>query len=252
MFFQDPEVVEDLFYFNITLGLSHLILELIIIFYLLNRLYIKKEIEERKTERTHIINLITWLLFFLILFISGIVKFTLVFSEASGPVSPEIANSLEKTAIALLYVAFFTKVVYLEYIINKNKYFKGYYFSIMLLIVIIFVLFIDLESIKEIGTLQVIFIILLFLGYSIIPILYLFLAIKTVGKSRKTALKVSIGTATFGIGSLMGPANLKGFYNISELLDVFIDSTYIIGPIVVLIATLVIFSSFWEREKALK
>jgi len=74
--------------------------------------------------------------------------------------------------------------------------------------------------------------------------LYLYLSIKTVGESRKNALKVSTGATMFGIGALLGPLNLKGYYGISDELDVLINHTLIIGPFIAIIAVIIIFDSF--------
>ncbi len=238
----------NLFLFNTITGLIGLTIHFYIIFYIINRLYIKKEIDKIKEERRYVVNLITWAFFFMLLAAVNIIHLTRAILIQMEVMTHSNFVIFEKIEASLLYLAFFIKIIYIEYVINNLKFYRGYYFSIMFAVVYFFILFIDFEQIKTPGPLQILFIILLIIGYSIIPILYLFLAIKTVRESRKNATKVSFGMTFFGVGSMMGPSNLRGLYGISVFFDWFIDSTVVSGPIIVLIGLLLIYSSIHKKK----
>jgi hypothetical protein len=238
----------NIYVFNTTTGLISLSIQLYIIFYIIHRLYIKKEIEKIKEERRYVINLITWAIFFMLFAAVNIFHLIRANLIQMGVMTPSIFPIFEKIEASLLYTAFFVKIIYIEYVINNLKFYRGYYSSIMFAVVYIFILFIDLEQIKTPGPLQIVFLILLIIGYSIIPVLYLLLAIKTVRESRKNALKVSIGMTLFGVGSLMGPSNLRGLYGLSDFMDWFIDASVVSGPITVLVGLLLIYSSIHKKN----
>jgi len=250
MLFQDPaEIGKEFLFINITIGTINLALDIIIVFYVINQLYIKKESREKKLEKKQYINLTTWGLFFLLITIANIILLIRALNELNNPLPSETYNVIEKTAILLIYSAFFTKILYLEYTLNDLKLYKGYYFSIAFSIVMIFIFLLDLESIKEPGVLQYIFLALLVFGYSIIPILYLYLAIKTVGQSRKDSFKVCVGSIMFALGSMAGPANLYGYYGFYDIIDLLIRYSMITGPLCVILATIIIFDSFRSKKE---
>jgi hypothetical protein len=236
----------NIFYMNIILDI---ILEgffLGIAFYIFYRLYIKKEIKNIEKERGNILNLITWGILFLLMGIAHILKILISFASISESGSVDLENFLGKSGIILIFIAFLIKIIYLERVINKQEIYKGYYFSIIFSIVIIAIAIIDLEALLAIGALQYIVLGLMALGYSILPFLYLYLAIKTVGETRKNALKVSIGILLFGLFSLFQADALEGYIG-DSFFDVIIEITYITGPIGVIISTVLILDSFRKK-----
>ena len=238
----------NIFYVNIVLDI---ILEgffLGIFFYLFYRLYVKKEIKKIEEERGTILNLITWMLLFLLIAIAHIGKIMISFASISDPGAESLENTLGKSGIILIFIAFLIKIVYVERVINKQELYNSYYFSIIFAIVIICIALVDLEALFTIGPLQFIILGLMVGGYSILPLLYLYLAIKTVGETRKNALKVSIGIFLFGISSLIQADTLEGYFGLSPFLDTIIELTYITGPIGVMISIILIYDSFRKKN----
>ncbi len=238
----------NIFYVNIVLDI---ILEgffLGIFFSLFYRLYIKKEIKKIEQERGTILNLITWMLLFLLIGIAHIGKIMISFASINEPGAQSLENTLGKSGIVLIFIAFLIKIVYVERVINKQEFYKGYYFSIVFIFVILCISFIDLETLFAVGILQYIFLILMAGGYSILPFLYLYLAIKTVGTTRKNALKVSVGITLFGIFSLFQADSLEGYFGLFPIFDTIIQLTYITGPIGVVLSVILIFDSFRKKN----
>ena len=238
----------NIFYVNIVLDIILECFFLGIFFYLFYRLYIKKEIKNIEKERGTILNLITWMLLFLFIGIAHIGKILISFVSINEPGARSLENTLGKSGIILIFIAFLIKIVYIERVINKQEFYKGYYFSIIFIIVILCIAFIDLEALITIGVLQYIFLALMAGGYSILPVLYLYLAFKTVGATRKNALKVCIGITLFGIASFFQADTLEGYFGINTILDYIIQLTYITGPIGVMISTVFIFDSFRKKN----
>jgi len=229
---------------NLSLWIINISLNIYIILYIFFKLYIKKYSEEERKE-LNVLNLTTWLLFLLLICVANIITlfFRFVVIEES------LGLLLEGIAIILVYIAIFIKVLYLENLLHKLKYYKRYYVSIISFINIIIFFFITPTQFKEVGTLQYILLILIAINFSFLPILYLFLSIKTTGENRRRAFEISAGAVFLGLGLLLRPLNLEGYYGVSELLNTLIIWTYITAPISILIAMILIFDSIHKRKE---
>jgi hypothetical protein len=246
MFFKYyPQFDVNIFYVNVVLDIILEIIFISILLYIIIILYFKKKKTEKKRN---IINLGTWILFFLLLGIGHFIKISISILTFNNTVPELMLELFEKIDIALIFIAFLIRVFYVEYVINTWDFYRGYYFSLIISFTLTLVLLVDLEDIKQIGTSQNIFLIITLVGYSILPVLYLFLSLKTKGKSRKIALKVSLGITLLGVGSLFQSDNLIGIWGYDPILNRLIEATYITGPITVIIATLLIFDSFRKEE----
>ena len=239
----------NLFLINLTLDI---ILETVLLgifcYIIMYRLYIKEEIKNRETERGNINNLITWALFFLLMGIGHILKIINSINSINGTTPISIEKFLDKVGLICIFSGFLTKIIYLEHEIITMELYKKYIFSIILSFVLLFIIIIDYDVITEAGIIQVIFLALVVIGYSVLPSLYLYLAIKTEGKSRIKALEVSIGALFFGLFSLLQVDNAVGYYGGSQILDIAIELMYITGPAGVILACLLIFDSFRKRD----
>ncbi len=210
-----------------------------VVFYIFNKLFIKKEIKDLRAENINVINIITWFIFLLLVGIANIIGVLIRFYLTDQGLS----NFLEKISLILFYSAIAVKVFYLEYAINKWKYYKGYYFSIISVLTVIFFIVIEPSDFKVISPLQLFTLILIIADFSFLPILYFILSIKTKGKDRKNAFKISAGTVFLGLGLLIRPLILEGYYGISDFLDILINYTYLTAPTAILIAMILIFDS---------
>jgi len=238
----------NLFVVNLTLDIILEAVFLGIFCYILYRLYIKREIRSKETERGNINNLITWALFFLLMGIGHLLKIINSINSIDGTFSESLESTLEKIDLLFIFSAFLIKIIYLEHVIITMDVRKRYFFSILVLLVIIITIFIDFDAITEAGLIQAVFLILSTIGYSILPFLYLYLAIKTSGVNRKNAFKVSTGALFFLIFSLLQVDNAVGYYGESDILNQIIESMYIIGPSGVIIGSLLILDSFRKKE----
>ena len=234
---------------SLILYVVNIIILFLAIFYIINKLFIKKEIKRIKEERTSIYNSITWLLFFLMIFIANLLKCYSLYLVINGEsTSSLIVTLLFKIRIIIIYSAFLIKIIYIEYIIKRMKKFKGYFFSVILIIIILIFVILNPEELKIVGGHQIFLIIFIFLGSSILPILYFYLYLKTSGQNRKNAFKISAGTVILGLGCLFRPENLEGYIGPIPLLDMLLSFTYITAPFAMIVATILIFSSLREKK----
>ena len=238
----------NIFYINLVLDIVVESLFVFCLFFLFNRLFVKKEIKTIDTARGKVTNLITWGVFFLLLSIAHLIKIYVSIVTLSGPMDTNLENLLTKVGTLLIFFSFIAKILFVENVINSQKLYKGYWFSIVFALVIAIIFFIDIESIEEIGPIQSLFLILSVVGYSILPILYLYLSIKSIGDMRRNFFIVSAGFFVFAIWSLLQPDNLEGYFGISELMDSLIELTYILGPIGVISSIILIFISFRKSD----
>ena len=234
------QIESPILFLNLILWITNILFTFLIIIYLFHRLYKKNENQEKKEERINLFNIITWLFFLILICIANIVMLLSRFLVMDD----YLRSLLEKVSIILIQSAVLVRVVYLEYTIKKMKPYKGYYFSIISIITVLLYIFMSPEEFKEISMLQIILIVFIFFNFSILPILYFYLALKTTGKSRMNSLKISAGLVFVGLGLLFRPQNLEGYLELSQLLDILIVYTYITAPISVLIGIILISDSF--------
>ncbi len=221
---------------NSVLHLINIIFTGIVLFYILMRL-------KRESDKTLKINFLTWAISILVIEIMLILKLVTFGFFQEGLITTEIFMFYQSIIIVLAYVAFLVKIVYLENIMHKQEYYKGYIFSILICIVIAIILVVGIEFIIQISPLQILFLTLIVVGYSVLPLLYFILCLKTVGQTRRNAFKVAAGSIFLGLGLLFRPGILDGYIGITNLLDTLIYCTYITAPISLFLASFLIFDS---------
>jgi hypothetical protein len=217
----------------------------VVIFYIFNKLFIKKEIKELKAENINVINILTWFIFLLLVCVANIIM--VIFRFYLTDIN--LINLLEKISYILFYSAIAVKVIYLEYAINKWKFYKGYYFSIVSILTVVFFFIINPSDFKVISPVQIFALILIILDFSFLPVLYFLLSIKTSGRDRRNAFKISAGAVFLGLGLLFRPLVLEGYYGNEPFMDILINFTYLTAPISVLIAMILIFDSLRGKEE---
>ena len=239
----------DLLIINFILWIINLGLMGMIIMYIFYMLWSQKGRMELKSEKFYKINLVSWGLFFVLLFTANVLLVVTFFSTIKGEMTTELVDLLGKIMMVLVYVAFLAKIIYLEQVIRI----MGHFFSIILTFIIFFIIFAETQIMKQ-GILSIIFLILTTTGYCILPLLYFYFAIKSTGKNRMDSFKICIGTVLLGLGLLFRPDNLLYYWGISEFLNSVILLTYITGPISIIISVVFIFAGFGgkgisKREK---
>ena len=229
---------------SLILWIMNICFTLFIIIYIFNKLFIKKEIKDLKAENINVINIVTWFVFLILVCIANILAVLVRFYITNTSLN----LLLQKFSFILFYSAIAIKVIYLEYAINKWKYYKGYYFSFIAIITVILFFAINPSDFLERNPLQIFLLIIIIADFSFLPILYFILSIKTKGKDRRNAFKISAGAVFLGLGLLFRPLILEGYYGISEMLDILINYTYLTAPTSILIAMILIFDSMRGKK----
>ena len=74
--------------------------------------------------------------------------------------------------------------------------------------------------------------------------MFFYLAIKLKGTERFMALRIVFGAACLGVGFVLQPQNIESYHNIIPNFQVIVDIFTILCPILVIIGTLIVFSTF--------
>ncbi|MFO8019209.1 MAG: hypothetical protein R6U96_11275 [Promethearchaeia archaeon] len=230
--FSDPFSTLD-----ISLWVITIILSLVIALYS----FYKILTEPKKITNLQKWNVITWSISYLFLTAANILN--LIWRYVIS--NPELAEGLDNISVFFVNLAILMKILHTEYSINKYEFYKGYYFSIALIVLILFTLFVTPEMVRILGIFQIIYIILLVIGISVFPGIFLYLAFKLGGKERRRAGMILIAAIFFTVGFLLQPHNLIDFAvelaNFALIYNIFL----ILCPILISVALLIIFKSYY-------
>lgn len=197
------------------------------------RLSLKTEELLEEAQKKH---WLTWGYFLLILVISNILIVLWRFAISDSL----IVDVVERCANALFYFACFIKVFDIE---KRGLKKKRYFFSYIIWIIIVLNLIVLPSFLKIISPLQIAFICIITIGYSVFPIVYFIVSRQATGDVRRNALKVSAGAIFLALGYLFRPENLVA-YRVTPILNAIIDCFYITAPISIIIGILLIYDSF--------
>ena len=201
------------------------------------RLSKKKKGEHDEAQRE---NLVIWFYFFLIIAIANMVHLTWRF----GISNILLIEIFERTGNSLFYFACFIRVFKIEKSLIRLGWYRRYYFSSMVWITILINSIIPTTTLKEISYLQVLFLVLIALGYVMFPLIYLYVAKKSTGKARLDAFKVNRAAILFFFGYLFRPENLVKYGELSTIMGTLVNALFIVSPITIMIAALLIYDSF--------
>lgn len=228
----------------IILWIINIILSLLVVVYLIFRLWIKEDSNKMKEIKMFYYNLLTWFLFILLVAISNICTISFQYFIKDE----EIARIIERIAVITINTGFFFKIIFAEYALRKMEFYKGYFFTVFATINLIIFVSIPPTTYKSIMFLVYFLLIWVLLLYSFLPILYFYLAYKTTGENRADAIKIAFGVLFLSGGLLAQPINLYIFSGLSEIFDLLILATYIISPTLLIISTLLIFEGIREKK----
>ncbi len=222
--------------YDITLWvISTMLLFVFAIFTLYKIKFKQKEISS--LQRT---NAITWAIAFILLVVSNVLM--LIWKYAIGDFF--IAGIVDTTVVSLVNTAIVIKIIHIEYSINKYEFYKGYYFTVIVICLFAFTMIFTPSILREIGIFQIIYLILFLGGISIFPLMFLYLAIRLKGKESLMALRIVLGAACIGVGFVLQPQNIKSYHNIISNFELIMIIFTILCPILVILGTLLIFSTY--------
>jgi len=186
-------------------------------------------------------NILTWMIF---LFFVGIAN-TLNIIWRFVIINEQYAETIDYISIILVYTGIFIKILNIERSINRSNFYKGYFFSIILMATIIYAIVANPIALKEFSIFQIIFLILMIASFTVFPGIFLYLSLKSTGDARKNAFMVVIGSLALAGGLLLQPQNTVDYADMlaadPELLLSFFT---ILCPILTTIGVILMFSSY--------
>ena len=237
MVFQYNTLSEPLFVANFILWIITFITCFVIsLIYLIKFMKIKDEIEKLQQH-----NIITWIIFFLIL---GITNFLNVLWRFFI-IDLETALIIDMISIYLNIIAWFIKIFNVERGINHSKIYKGYYFSILSIFIIIIYIIFNPLFLREFGVFQVILVVLLFIQMSLLPGIFFYLGLKYSGSLRKNSIIIAIAATGILAGMMLQPQNIDPYINTwGPAYEILLTISYITCPIVITIGIVLIYSTY--------
>jgi hypothetical protein len=233
---QYTELDNPLAFIDLILWFSSIVITFLIVIYTILKYSSRKaEIEKYQKE-----NILTWVLTIGIIGIGNTLNIIWRFIIQDI----QIAEFIDYISVILCFVALFIKILNIERGINRSEFFKGYYFSIILLIAIMYTAIIGPAALKELGLLQTIYLLLLSVSFLIFPLLFLYLAMKSTDSARKNALKVVLGSILFGVGLLFQAQNIQEYAEYTPNFELISALFTIICPIMITLGIIIFFSSY--------
>jgi len=240
---QYTKLDNPLSFLDIGLWLTAIIITSVIGIYTLIKYYSKRS--ESETKKLENENILTWALFMILMSAGSICQllWRFVFPVTSYYVfSPFVFAIL--ISIILVDVAILIKIINIERGMNRLKFFKGYYFTIIMLISIIYVIIYYPFIREEIGILHIIYMLLAIVGFCVFPGIFLYLAIKTTGDARIKAVEVVIGAIFIGGSLLFQPQNAATYLIGNPNYHFWMIFFLIICPIWMILGILLIYNSY--------
>ncbi len=235
MILQYSKLTSVLTVFDLILWLSLVFLTFIIVIFTTIKYRSKKEqIEKFQRE-----NVLTWIGFLIFLGTANTLNIVWRFTISNL----ELAGLVEFISQLFVFFSILIKIINIERGINRSNFYRGYYFSILEIITIIFGIIIY-PIIKEVGIIQTIYIIICAAAFIIFPGIFLYLTFKSTGEARIKSFLVFFGAGTIGVGMLLQPQNVEQYaklYPTYELLMIFFT---IICPVLIITGILLVFKSY--------
>jgi len=202
--------------------------------------YIKHRKDYEKNQKN---NVFTWGIYFYLSVIVGIeyIFWRFILEDNS------LIILLSGNATLLVFSSVNISTWNVERGINRSGLYKGYYFFPVCLITTFFSFIL---AFYPIGWLVIIDLILVYIGWSLLPLVFFYLAKKTVGGARMDSLKIAFGTliTLFGLALQSTTDNPSSGFNIAfpDLLELILMMTY---PCILICGMTLI---FWGIYSSLK
>lgn len=153
-----------------------------------------------------------------------------------------LRNTLDKIEVSLFHMAIFLKVFDTELTINKHKVYRGYYFSLISVILIVFAIIVPPYIIRQIFLYQIIYVFLFLSSISIYFLTFSYIAYKTSGEERKMAIRLIIFPFLVVVSIIFMPYNVEVYYQ--PLL--YYDLLYLLPQILMASALILMYSTYYR------
>ena len=185
-------------------------------------------------------NIMTWLLFYVFLGLANTLNIIWRFVV----VDPQVADLIDALSIIVVLIAMLVKVFNIERSMNRANLYKGYFSTIVIIIVIGFGVVANPVAFRDVDLVLLTYFILMAIGFAVFPLIYFYLGFKSVGDARKNAFIVAIGVLLLIFGLLFQPQNIGFLTNDLDNGDL-INSMFIIeGLIAFSVSVVLLFISY--------
>lgn len=159
---------------------------------------------------------------------------------------------IDSMSVLIFHIAVLIKIFDTEYTLNKHELYRGYYFSIIIVILTIFTLIITPIGIRSNFLYQIGYLSLFISGVSIYIVSFLYAAIKTNGKERSMAIRLLIFPFLVIFSIILMPYNLEVYAGDLSNTPLLYNALCLTPQIIMAIGIILMFSSYKDNLKQLK
>ena len=94
------------------------------------------------------------------------------------------------------------------------------------------------------GPLQILVVILLFTGYSILPLIFFYISKKSDGSVRRKSILIGLGLIFIILGTILQPHNIESYIIHWPNNEMLTFASFVLTPIVVILGTLMIIYTY--------
>lgn len=205
---------------------------------------------KKKISQMQKLNTLTWGVAFVLLGFSNI--FNIIWQYFLGSSSSKLI--LDQIATFFFHFAVLIKILNTELIINKHEYFyRGYYFSVIIIGLTLFTLIITPPVIRSNFLLNFIYLIWGTFGVSIYMYTFLFLYLRSEeAPHRKVALTILICPILFVIGMVFQPHNLILYIPHLTIITVVFSIIILVPQSLISIGVILMYTTYRKNFKSYK
>ncbi len=206
--------------------------------------YRLKKTPKKGIRDLQIINVLTWGICFITFSFANI--FYLIWEYFLT--NQLLISVFDNLSVLLLHLTVLVKIVDTEYTINKHALYKGYYFSVILIVLMLFSIILTPETVRQFQVYQIIYLVLFISGISIYIWLFLYLGLKTEGRERIMALRMIVFPILLTLSIILLPYNAIIYSPIKIPFGIY----YIAPQIIITAVTLLMYSTYKKNIKKIE
>lgn len=227
----------SIYFLNFILWIMAAIICNLAAFYLFFKIYSNREnIDKRNKE-----NLITWGIFFLCQGFGHVLNVLWRFIIMDS----EIYDLINSISMVVVLFGFVIKIFNVERSMKQSNLLNSRFsFTIIETIIVIVMIILNPLFIIVAGPVQILVIILLFSGYSLLPSIFFYIGKKSDGSVRRKSILIGVGLIFIILGTILQPHNIESYIINWPNNEMLTFASFVLTPIIVILGTLMIIYSY--------
>ncbi len=227
---------------HVTLSIIYWMIAILVCFLIgifsLYKVYLRPNNEKTKIQKS---NIATWAICFILIGVSIIFSLSWQYF-----IDDSLVLVFDMISMQIFHVAVLLKIIQTEYSINKHEFYKGYYFSFVIVAEIIYTQILTPPVIRSNIIYSIIYTVLGVGGVSIYPAVFIYIAYHLDGEERQKALRIILCPVLFVASFVFQPQNLNLQYSAALSYIVLIYILLLVPPLMLIIGIILMFTTYRE------